>query len=143
MDLRPTPDFDQPTSVGSLLGRCTALIDPTATHREGPMTTAAQRRKDAEKIQKDALQSRLDAVQPLIDEVSKRETLADKLAAMQAEISDSDTTISTHYRAALDGGWTAKELAAAGLAVPKKAQGKRTTKPQAVTPIRQDSNLPA
>ncbi len=100
------------------------------------MTTAAQRRKDAEKIQKDALQSRLDAVQPLIDEVSKRETLANKLAAMQTEISDSDTTIGNHYRAALNGGWTAKELAAADLTVPKTATRKRAPKPrqQAATP---------
>jgi len=42
------------------------------------VTTAAERRKHAEKIQKDALQARLDAVQPLIDELSKHETLAEK-----------------------------------------------------------------
>jgi len=62
------------------------------------MTTAAQRRKHAEKIQKDALQSRLDAVQPLIDEVSKLETLAEKLAALRTVMADLDTTLATHYR---------------------------------------------
>ncbi len=101
------------------------------------MTTAAERRKQAEKIQKDALQARLDAVQPLIDELSKHETLAEKLAALQTEISDSDTTISTHYRAALDGGWTTKELAAAGLDVPKTATRKRAPK------LRQQTTAPA
>jgi len=111
------------------------------------MTTAAQRRKDAEKIQKDALQSRLDAVQPLIDEVSKHETLADKLAALQTEMTDLATTIGTHYRAALDGGWTAKELTAAGLAVPKTATRKRAPKPRQQTttpnaPVGDDAGEP-
>ncbi len=100
------------------------------------MTTAAQRRKHAEKIQKDALQARLDTVQPLIDEVSKHETLAEKLAALQTEMTDLDTTLATHYRAAIDGGWTAKELTAAGLDVPKTATRKRAPKPrqQATSP---------
>ena len=100
------------------------------------MTTAAERRKHAEKIQKDALQSRLNAVQPLIDDLSRHETLAEKLAALQTEMTDLATTIGTHYRAALDGGWNAKELASAGLDVPKSATRKRAPKPrrQATTP---------
>ena len=65
--------------------------------------------------------------------MSKREALAEKLAALQAEISDSDTTIGTHYRAALDGGWTAKELSSAGLDVPKTATRKRAPKPRQQT----------
>jgi len=72
----------------------------------------------------------LDTVQPLIDELSKHETLAEKLAALQTEMTDLDTTLATHYRAALDGGWTAKELAAAGLDVPKTATRKRAPKPR-------------
>jgi len=108
------------------------------------MTTAAERRKHAEKIQKDALQARLDAVQPLIDEVSKRETLAEKLAALQTEMTDLHATIGTHYRAALDGGWTAKELASAGLDVPKTATRKRAPKPrqQATAPVGGDAGEP-
>ncbi len=102
------------------------------------MTTAAERRKHAEKIQKDALQARLDAVQPLIDELSKRETLAEKLAAVQAEMSDLDTTLATHYRAALNGGWTAKELAAAGLEVPKTATRKRAATSHRTAPTAGD-----
>jgi len=97
------------------------------------MTTAAELRKHAEKIQKDALQARLDVVQPLIDEVSKHEALAEKLAALQTEMTDLHATIGTHYRAALDGGWTAKELAAAGLDVPKTATRKRAPKPRQQT----------
>ncbi len=93
------------------------------------MTTAAERRKHAEKIQKDALQARLDTVQPLIDDLSKRETLMEKVAAMQIEINNLDTTIATHYRAALDGGWTTNELASANLNVPKTVTRKRGTTP--------------
>jgi len=92
------------------------------------MTTAAERRKHAEKIQKDALQARLDTVQPLIDDLSKHETLAEKLAALQTEMTDLATTIGTHYRADIDGGWTAKELASAALDVPKTATRKRAPK---------------
>jgi len=72
-------------------------------------------------------------VQPLIDELSKHETLAEKLAALQTEMTDLHATIGTHYRAALDGGWTAKELAAAGLDVPKTATRKRAPKPRQQT----------
>ncbi len=68
------------------------------------MTTAAQRRKDA-----------------------------DKLAAMQTEMADLDTTLATHYRAALNGGWTVKELESAGLDVPKTATRKRAPKPRQQT----------
>ena len=97
------------------------------------MTTAAERRKHAEKVQKDALQARLDTVLPLIDELSKHETLAEKLAALQTEMTDLHATIGTHHRAALDGGWTAKELAAAGLDIPKTATRKRAPKPRQQT----------
>ncbi len=72
-------------------------------------------------------------MQPLIDELSKHETLAEKLAALQTEMTDLHATIGTHYRAALDGGWTAKELAAAGLDVPKTATRKRAPKPRQQT----------
>jgi len=72
-------------------------------------------------------------VQPLIDELSKHETLAEKLATLQTEMTDLHATIGTHYRAALDGGWTAKELAAAGLDVPKTATRKRAPKPRQQT----------
>jgi len=93
------------------------------------MATAAELRKHAEKIQRDALQTRLDAVQPLIDDLSKRETLAEKLAALQTEITNLDGTITTHYRGALDGGWTTNELASANLNVPKTATRKRAARP--------------
>ncbi len=94
------------------------------------MATAAELRKHAEKIQRDALQARLDAVQPLIDDLSKRETLTEKVAALQTEITELDTSIGVHYRAALNGGWTADELAAANLNVPKTATRKRASTPR-------------
>jgi len=94
------------------------------------MTTAAELRKHAEKIQRDALQARLDAVQPLIDDLSKRETLTEKLATVHAELNALDTSITTHYRAALNGGWTANELASANLNVAKSATRKRAAKPR-------------
>ncbi len=93
------------------------------------MATAAELRKHAEKIQRDALQARLDAVQPLIDDLSKRETLTDKLAMVQAELTALDTNITTNYRAALDGGWTTNELASANLTVPKTVTRKRAARP--------------
>ena len=93
------------------------------------MATAAELRKHAEKIQRDALQARLDAVQPLIDDLSKRETLTAKLATVQAELNDLDTSITTHYRAALDGGWSTNELASANLNAPKTATRKRAARP--------------
>jgi len=94
------------------------------------MTTAAELRKHAEKIQRGALQARLDAVQPLIDDLSKREGFTEKMTALQTEITKLDGAINTHYRAALDGGWTADELAAANLTVTMSATRKRATKPR-------------
>lgn len=100
------------------------------------MATAAELRKHAEKIQRDALQTRLDAAQPLIDDLSKRETLTDKVTALQTEIIELDTSIGAHYRAALDGGWTAGELASANLNVPKNATRRRALKSTRVdTPV--------
>jgi len=66
-------------------------------------------------------------------ELSKRETLTEKLAALRVEMSDLDTTLATHYRAALNGGWTAKELASAGIDVPKTATRQRAPKPRQQT----------
>jgi len=99
------------------------------------MATAAELRKHAEKIQRDALQARLDAVQPLIDDLSKREAVIEKVTALQTEITNLDGTINTHYRAALDGGWTADELATANLTVPKSATRKRAAKPRKQTAV--------
>jgi len=94
------------------------------------VATAAELRKHAEKIQRDALQARLDAAQPLIDDLSKREALTEKVATLQTEITTLDTTIATHYRSALDGGWTPDELASANLNVPKTVTRKRGTTPR-------------
>lgn len=52
------------------------------------------------------------------------------MTALHTEITELDTTITTHYRAALDGGWTTNELASANLNVPKHATRKRAAKPR-------------
>lgn len=57
----------------------------------------------------------------------------EKVTALQTEITDLDTSIGTHYRAALDGGWTADELASANLMAPKKSTRKRANKPRTQT----------
>jgi len=54
----------------------------------------------------------------------------EKVAALQSEITELDTSIGVHYRAALNGGWTADELASANLIVPKSATRKRAAKPR-------------
>jgi len=65
--------------------------------------------------------------------LSKREAFIEKVSALQTEITNLDGTINTHYRAALDGGWTADELAAANLTAPKSATRKRAAKPRKQT----------
>ena len=62
--------------------------------------------------------------------LSGRESLAEKIAALQTELAELDATSRTHYRAALDGGWTAKELAAASLTVPKSTTRRRAANPR-------------
>ncbi len=98
------------------------------------MATAAELRKHAEKIQRDALQSRIDAVQPLIDDLSKREALTEKAAALQTEITNLDTTLATHYRDALAGGWTTDQLESANPNLPKTAIRKRRSNPRRTAP---------
>jgi len=74
----------------------------------------------------------------------------EKLATLQTEITTLDTTIATHYRAALNGGWTPDELASANLNVPKNATRKRAPKPRkpaanasASAPAASDEAVPA